>query len=80
MNLSEAQIQALGRGEPVKTTVDGLHCILMTEEVYRRVQQVAYDASLLSQAEEDAAFREAGEIAGWDDPALDIYNDLDPRT
>jgi hypothetical protein len=79
MNLSEAQIQALSRGETVKTTIEGVSCVLMTEEVYRRVQKDAYDASPLTQPEEDEAFLEAGEIAGWDDHALDVYNELDPR-
>jgi hypothetical protein len=30
-------------------------------------------------AEQDYLLREAGMRAGWDDPANDIYNDLDPR-
>ena len=54
--------------------------VLIREEVYARLK------ALLDVAEDDRFLRDmyphAMKIfgkAGWDDPAMDIYNDLDPR-
>lgn len=33
----------------------------------------------LTVEEKRAALAHAGRLAGWDDPAFDVYNDLDPR-
>ncbi|HET6881252.1 MAG TPA: hypothetical protein VFI31_13915 [Pirellulales bacterium] len=49
--------------------------VLIRAEVYERVRHLFDDPvadSFLAQME--SAF-----AAGWDDPALDVYNDLDPR-
>ncbi len=34
----------------------------------------------LSDQARDGLIREMGMSVGWDDPDMDIYNDLDPRT
>jgi hypothetical protein len=54
--------------------------VLIREEVYARMR------SLLDEAESNQFLRgmyhqvmEVFGRAGWDDPAMDIYNDLDPR-
>lgn len=54
--------------------------VLVREDLYNRVQR------LFSNEEEDQFLRDAYSSAmesfgktGWDDPAIDIYNDLDPR-
>lgn len=41
--------------------------------------EVIHDGPL-SAAERAALFKAAAARAGWDDPAMDVYNDLDPRT
>ena len=54
--------------------------VLIQEDVYARLK------ALLDVAEDDCFLRDVyphvlkifGE-SGWDDPAMDIYNDLDPR-
>jgi hypothetical protein len=49
--------------------------VLIRAEVYERVRHLFDDPvadAFLAQMESAAA-------AGWDDPALDVYNDLDPR-
>ncbi|HVA45716.1 MAG TPA: hypothetical protein VNH11_04950 [Pirellulales bacterium] len=49
--------------------------VLLRADVYERVRHLFDDPSadaFLAQIESAAA-------AGWDDPALDVYNDLDPR-
>ena len=54
--------------------------VLIREEVYTRVK------ALLNEEEDNQFLREmyphvmeVFEREGWDDPAMDIYNDLDPR-
>lgn len=37
------------------------------------------DGERLTDAEQTYLLRQAGLRAGWDDPEMDIYNDLDPR-
>jgi hypothetical protein len=38
-----------------------------------------YEHSTLTQDEKRAVLVRAGLRAGWDDPEMDIYNELDPR-
>ena len=52
--------------------------VLLRAEVYERLH-VLFDQGPLSQQEQRYLLQEAGKRAGWDDPAMDIYNDLDPR-
>lgn len=49
--------------------------VLLRADVYERMHHLFDDPeadAFLAQIESAAA-------AGWDDPALDVYNDLDPR-
>lgn len=49
--------------------------VLLRADIYERVRHLFDDPAadaFLAQIESAAA-------AGWDDPALDVYNDLDPR-
>jgi hypothetical protein len=51
---------------------------LIPADVYERVQ-VLFDQGPLSLQEQRFLLEQAGKRAGWDDPEMDIYNDLDPR-
>ncbi len=42
-------------------------------------QAVFYDDSPLTEKEQSALLVEFGLRAGWDDPEMDVYNELDPR-
>lgn len=49
--------------------------VLLRADIYERVRRLFDDTTsdaFLAQVESAAA-------AGWDDPALDVYNELDPR-
>jgi len=71
------------QGEPPPRVVDpGTHTpyVLIREEVYARVK------AFLDEEEGNQFLRdmyphvmEVFGREGWDDPAMDIYNDLDPR-
>ena len=84
IELTEEQRQAVATtGENPPRVVDPdtqTKYVLVREEVYDRVKRVF-------EADEDTQYvREMGQQTlrlfgreGWDDPAMDIYNDLDPR-
>ena len=56
---------------------DGAYVVLKSE-VYDRLSS-AWETSALSLEEQKAVLAHAGKRAGWDDPAFDVYNDIDPR-
>jgi hypothetical protein len=52
--------------------------ILLRAEAYERLQ-VLFEHGSLSKGEQQSLLGQAGKRAGWDDPEMDIYNQLDPR-
>lgn len=80
MTLTLQQKQALQSGKVVHVTVEDTPSVLLRKDVYDRVKRVIeYDVSPLTDEEQRAALRHVGQLAGWDDPEMDVYNDLDPR-
>ena len=54
--------------------------VVVRKEFFDRMQGlVGLEAGPLSIDEQRALLAHAGRRAGWDDPAMDVYNDLDPR-
>ncbi len=53
--------------------------VVLQAEVYDQVQSLLYDDAPLTTDERSALLVQAGLRAGWDDPEMDVYNDLDPR-
>jgi hypothetical protein len=49
--------------------------VLLRADLYERVRHLFNDPT----ADAFVAQIESAAAAGWDDPALDVYNDLDPR-
>lgn len=54
--------------------------VVLTAEKFIQMQaELCYDDSPLTAEEQNALLVEFGRRAGWDDPEMDIYNDLAPR-
>jgi hypothetical protein len=53
--------------------------VLVRAAVYERLKRLVYDDSDLNVPEAYALLDEMAAKAGWDDPAMDIYNDLAPK-
>ena len=53
--------------------------VLVRSELYERLVQLVYDDGDQSVAEAYPLLDEMAAKAGWDDPAMDIYNDLAPE-
>ena len=80
MNMPSELKQAIeaAHGGPVEIVDGEQHYVVIRAEVYERLKDL-FDAGPLSEEERAGLLREAGKRAGWDDPAMDVYNDLDPR-
>ncbi len=52
--------------------------VLLRADIYERLHLV-FEKGPLSKAEQQVLLHEAGKRAGWDDPEMDIYDDLAPR-
>jgi hypothetical protein len=52
---------------------------VLRADVYDQIQGLFYDDTPLTTDEKRALLIQAGLRAGWNDPEMDIYNDLDPR-
>ena len=51
--------------------------VVLPAKVYDRMEGVLYDDSPLTSDEREAVLVKAGLRAGWDDPDMDVYDDLD---
>ena len=82
LELSDSQRAALGRpvAGPVYVVdpVTGARYVLLTDVAYERArplfEEVPFDAS-----EAYPLIDEVARTQGWDDPAMDVYDRLDPR-
>ncbi len=75
MNLTREQQQAVENGESVTVVLDGTECVVVRKDVFERVKAVIPD-DLPSLEEQRQLLRRTGEMAGWDDPYMDVYDDL----
>ena len=75
------EVVRTSHGKPVRLADPETHeeYIVLRAEVYDQMQTRLYDDTLLTDEEKQALLIKAGLRAGWDDPAMDVYNDLDPR-
>jgi hypothetical protein len=53
--------------------------VLLPADLYDQKRELVYEHSTLTQDEKRALMLQAGLRAGWDDPEMDVYNDLDSR-
>lgn len=54
--------------------------VVLPVETFERMRKgVYYDDGPITEEEETALLIEFGLRAGWDEPEMDVYNDIDPR-
>jgi hypothetical protein len=53
--------------------------VLLPASLYDQIRDLFYEHSTLTRGEKRELILQAGLRAGWDDPEIDVYNDLDPR-
>jgi hypothetical protein len=54
--------------------------VMIPAELYDRIEPLFLDDTFLSNTEKSDLLLKAGLRAYWDDPEMDAYNALDPRT
>ena len=52
--------------------------VLVRADVYEKFKSL-FEADPVSEQERAFHLRQFGRRAGWDDPEMDVYDDLDPR-
>lgn len=52
--------------------------VLLRAEVYERFKSL-FEGDPVTQRERLSHLQQFGRRAGWDDPEMDVYDDLDPR-
>ena len=83
IKLTKEQQQAIqdANGQPIRLTDPKTHLeyVVLPAEIFDRVQHVFSEANPLTIEEQRALLVQVGLSVGWDDPAMDVYNKLDPR-
>ena len=73
-------IQA-SQGRPVRVTNPETleEYVVLPAETYDRLGELFYQDDPITTDERQALLIQSGLRAGWDDPEMDVYNELDPR-
>jgi hypothetical protein len=79
MNLTPEQMEAIKGGQAVPCTLDHTECVVLRKDIYERVSRVVEFDRPLTAEEKRFLLQQAGERAGWNDPEMSVYDDLDPR-
>jgi hypothetical protein len=68
-------------GRPLRLTDPETHAeyVLLQADMYDQLHGLLDHATPLTPGERRAVLIQAGLRARWDDPEMDVYNDLDPR-
>ena len=68
-------------GRPLRLTDPETHTeyVLLQADMYDQIHELFYNEAPLTPDERRAMLLQAGLRAGWDDPEMDVYNELDPR-
>ncbi len=72
LNLTDAQLQSVRNGQPLRFTQDDTEFVLVRADQYERVKAL-FDGSQLTRDERLGLLQTFGKRAGWDAPELDIY-------
>lgn len=81
IQLTEEQWANMQGGEtPVRISdpAQSATFVLVRAEVYERFKSL-FEEDPVTQQERLFQLQQFGQRAGWDDPAMDVYDDLDPR-
>jgi hypothetical protein len=75
------QVVRASHGRPLRLTDPETHAeyVLLQADMYDQLHGLLDHATPLTPDERRAVLIQAGLRAGWDDPEMDVYNELDPR-
>ena len=75
------QAMRASHGRPLRLTDPETHAeyVLLQADMYDQIDELFSNEAPLTPDERRAMLLQAGLRAGWDDPEMDVYNELDPR-
>ena len=75
------QAMRASQGRPLRLTDPETQAeyVLLQADMYDQLYGLLDNETPLTPDERRAVLIQAGLRAGWDDPEMDVYNDLDPR-
>ena len=80
--LTERQWAAVQKGAEIPVRVQdptqSANFVLLRAEVYERFRSI-FEEDPMTDAERRFQLQQFGRRAGWDDPEMDVYDELDPR-
>ncbi len=71
--LTKEQQQAAENGEPVTVNLNGTEFVILRKDIFERIRAGIPD-DLPTIDEQKHLLRTTGEMAGWDDPDMDVYD------
>ena len=77
-DLRRAVAEHPGKPVPLVDPVTRQTFVLVRSDAYERLARLVYEDGELSIVEAYPLLDEMAAKAGWDDPAMDVYNDLAP--
>ncbi len=79
IEFTEEQRQQLEDGQAVDVTdaQTARPYVVLRKDVFERVRQLLYDDADWTPEEQLRLLAESGKRAGWDDPAMDVYDHYD---
>jgi hypothetical protein len=79
IELTDEQRSQLANGKAVDVTDSQMTqaCVILRKDIYERLQNLIYDDSDWTPEEQLANLAQSGKAAGWDDPAMDVYDNYD---
>jgi hypothetical protein len=78
VELTQQQWQELNTQEPIVIDPRTQETyVLVPQKVYDRIKGLLYDDSDWTPEEQLRLLAESGQRAGWDDPAMDVYDNYD---
>jgi hypothetical protein len=77
VNLTPEQMQAVERGDVVRVAEAGTPVVVVRADVFDRIARLLYDDSEWTAEEMSRLAWDAGQGIGWDDPAMDAYDDYE---
>ena len=77
MELRANEKHALDSGIAVPIVVESTDCVILRRDVFDRVRAFLYDDKEWSHDDLRQQLARSFEGSGWDDPAMDAYDDYD---
>lgn len=79
MKLTKSEKLAITKGEAIRTMEGGVTIVIVRADVYEKSRKVFYTDEPLTEEEQLLALQQTGERAGWNDPEMNVYDELDPK-